>query len=145
MTRFLLDVSTLLALLDPRHEFHGAAHAWVADSPGVRWLTCPIVQNGAVRVASQPNYPNRLGSAAAVRAALSTFCAGPRHEFCPDDISLLDGDHLARPLLLTPARVTDVYLLALARHHGARLATFDRRIPAETVDGGEAALAVIAA
>jgi uncharacterized protein len=53
----------------------------------------------------------------------------PRHEFCPDDISLLDPPHLAQPALLTPSRVTDLYLVALARHHGASLATFDGRIP----------------
>lgn len=48
---------------------------------------------------------------------------------------------LARPELLTPVRVTDLYLLA--RHHGARLATFDRRIPAAAVRGGAAALTVL--
>jgi len=46
---------------------------------------------------------------------------------------------------MTSARVTDVYLLALARHHGARLATFDRRIPTAVVRDGVAARAVIAA
>ena len=71
------------------------------------------------------------------------FCADPRHEFCPDDISLLDSAHLARPALLTPSRVTDLYLLALARRPGARLATFDRRIPAEAVPDGPRHLTVI--
>jgi predicted nucleic acid-binding protein len=56
---------------------------------------------------------------------------------------LLDASRLARPELLTPSRVTDVYLLALARHHGARLATFDRRVPAAAVPGGESAIAVL--
>jgi len=58
VNRFLLDVSTLLALLDPRHEFHEAAHAWAASDREARWLTCPMVQNGVVRMASQPSYPN---------------------------------------------------------------------------------------
>jgi uncharacterized protein len=39
--------------------------------------------------------------------------------------------------------VTDLYLLALARHHDARLATFDRRIPAEAVPDGRRHLSVI--
>lgn len=143
MSRFLLDVNTLLALLDPLHVFHEAAHAWAEHVPRARWLTCPLVQNGAIRVASQTAYPNSLGTAAAVRAVLQAFCADPRHEFCADDISLLDDAHLVRPDLLTPSRVTDIYLLALARHHHARLATFDRRIPAEAIRGGSAALALL--
>ena len=145
MNRFLLDVSVVPALLDPRHEFHDAAHAWAAGDPGARRLTCPVVQNGVVRIASQPGYPNHLGTAARVRATLGAFCAGARHEFCPDDISVLDDTHVARPASITPANVTDVHLLALARHHGARLATFDRRIPVDAVPGGAAALAVIVA
>ena len=142
-SRFLLDVNVVLTLLDPQHVFHDAAHQWAERDPGARWLTCPLVQNGALRVASQPAYSERLGTASAVREVLAAFCADPRHEFCPDDVSLLDAAHLARPELLTSARVTDLYLLALARHHDARLATFDRRIPAVAIRAGAAALAVI--
>ena len=145
MNRFLLDVNTLLALLDPQHVFHDAAHTWVEMTPQARWLTCPMVQNGAVRVASQSAYPNPLGTAAAVREVLRAFCSDPRHEFCADDLSLLDTDHLVRPDLLTPSRITDVYLLALARQHRARLATFDRRIPVEAIHEGRASLALLSA
>ena len=145
MTRALLDTNTLLALLDPTHVFHHAAHRWVETSPELVWLTCPLVQNGVLRVASQASYPNRLGTALEVRAILQAFCADARHEFCPDDLSLLDDELLAHPELLTPARITDLYLLALARRHGAQLATFDRRIPAEAVPGGRAALLVLEA
>ncbi|MGQ0594128.1 MAG: hypothetical protein ACT4QB_16220 [Gammaproteobacteria bacterium] len=35
------------------------------------------------------------------------------------------------------------YLLALARHHRARLATFDLRIPADAVRDGPVAIALI--
>jgi toxin-antitoxin system PIN domain toxin len=145
LSRHLLDLNTLLALLDPLHVFHEAAHRWVEDTSGLRFLTCPLVQNGVVRIASQAAYPNALGTAAEVRDVVAAFCADPRHEFCPDDISLLDPAHLMRPALLTPSRVTDLYLLALARHHGARLATFDRRIPAEAVPEGARYLTLIAA
>lgn len=141
--RFLLDVNLLLALLDPQHLFHPAAHAWAERTAGARWLTCPLVQNGALRVASQPAYSERLGTAAQVREVLAAFCADERHEFCPDDVSLLEPTHLARPELLTPARVTDLYLLALARQHGARLATFDRRVPADAVVRGAASLELL--
>jgi toxin-antitoxin system PIN domain toxin len=143
LSRHLLDLNVLLALLDPQHVFHEAAHRWVEAMPDLRFLTCPLVQNGVVRIASQSTYPNALGSAAEVCAVVAAFCADPRHEFCPDDISLLDPAHLARPALLTPSRVTDLYLLALARRHGVSLATFDRRIPAEAVTDGPRHLIVI--
>jgi uncharacterized protein len=143
LSRFLLDVNTVLALLDPRHVFHDAAHAWAERAPDARWLTCPLVQNSVIRVASQPAYPNHLGTAAAVREILEDFCASPRHEFCPDDISLLEQDLVVRPDLLIPSRVTDLYLLALAHHHRAKLATFDRKIPADAVTGGPGALVLL--
>ena len=143
MKRFLLDVNTLLALLDPRHVFHDAAHAWTERNPKASWLTSPLVQNGVIRVASQSRYPNHLGTSGAVRNVLRDFCADPRHEFCPDDISLADDAHVARMDLLTPSVITDVYLLALARHHQARLATFDRRIPVHAVPDGPTALELI--
>jgi hypothetical protein len=41
--------------------------------------------------------------------------------------------------------VTDLYLLALAKHHGASLATFDRRIPAAAIPNGDAHLNIIEA
>lgn len=136
MRRHLLDVNTVLALLDPQHVFHEAAHAWVTNTPDLRWLTCPLVQNGVLRVASQAAYPNRLGTVAEVMGVLQAFCADPRHEFCPDDVSLLDADALLAPEKLTPSRVNDLYLLLLARHHDAKLATFDSRIPVEAVRDG---------
>ncbi|MGA7881688.1 MAG: TA system VapC family ribonuclease toxin [Terrimicrobiaceae bacterium] len=145
MSRCLLDVNTVLALLDPRHVFHDAAHAWVERTPGLRWLTCPLVQNGVVRVASQTAYPNRLGTVTDVLEVLRAFCADPRHEFCPDDISLVAPASVARPELLTPSRVNDLYLLLLARQHSAKLATFDHRIPAEAIPEGARHLEILLA
>ena len=145
MNRYLLDINLLLALLDPKHVFHEASHAWVERTGDIRWLTCPLVQNGVIRVASQSAYPNHLGTSGEVRGVLQAFCADPRHEFCPDDISLLSDAHLARPEFLTPARATDLYLLALAREHRARLATFDCRIPAEAIHDGGNSLTILEA
>lgn len=145
MNRFLLDVNVVLALLDTNHEHHLTAHAWAAADAGARWLTCPMVQNAVVRITGHRAYPSEIGPPPVVREVLRAFCDQSRHEFCPEDISLLDAAHLARPALLTSHNLTDVYLLALARHHGARLATFDRRIAAEAVPGGRDALELIGA
>ena len=143
-TRYLLDVNTLLALLDPQHVFHDAAHRWAASNDSATWLTCPLVQNGVLRVASQPRYPNSLGTVSAVRDLLRAFTAHARHAFIADDVSLLD-DAIAQPERLTPANVTDVYLLRLAQQHDAKLATFDRRIPVDAIHDGGNALEIILA
>ena len=52
MTRFLPDVNTLLALVDPLHVHHDAAHRWYARRSPLRLLTCPHLENGVIRVAS---------------------------------------------------------------------------------------------
>jgi toxin-antitoxin system PIN domain toxin len=145
VSQFLLDINVVLAIVDPGHQFHGAAHTWIADRRGAGFLTSPIVQLGVVRVLSQPRYPNHLGTAAQALGLLKRFSGHPRHAFCPDDVSLVDPGVVARESELTPGRLTDLYLLALAVRRGARLATFDRRIPAEAIVGGATALELIPA
>ena len=143
MTRFLLDVNALLALLDPMHVHHEAAHQWYASRSPLRLLTCSHVENGVIRVASQPQYPNCLGTSGRVREGLQQFIRQTQAEPCQHEVSLLADDILMRPDQLTPARVSDLYLLALAVANGASLATFDRRIPAGAVTGGLAGLETI--
>lgn len=96
-----------------------------------------------MRVLSQPRYPNHMGTAAQALGLLRRFSAHPRHSFCPDDLSLVAPGILARESELTPSRLTDLYLLALAVRHGARRATFDRRIPVDAVVGGADGLKVL--
>jgi uncharacterized protein len=136
LRRHLLDINTILALLDPAHVFHEAAHHWLEQESEALWMTCPLVQNGVLRVAAQSNYPNRLGSCAEVREILSAFCADPRHFFCGDEVSLLDDPAILDASQLTPSRVTDLYLLLLARRMDALLTSFDRRIPVHAVRDG---------
>lgn len=143
MTVYLLDVNVLLALSDPMHVHHDAAHAWFAATGRAAWATCPITENGFVRVASHPQYPNRPGDAQAALALLRQFCALDGHAFWPDDVSLRDVvSHMAA---ITHGQLTDVYLLALAARHGGKLATFDRRLAASAVPGGESALELVPA
>ncbi len=143
MTVFLLDVNVLIALADPMHVVHEAAHHWFAAEGRHGWATCPLTENGFVRVASHPSYPNRPGDASALLTILRDMCAGPGHAFWPDDVSLRD---IVRPgAVLTHGQATDVYLLGLAVHHGGRLATFDRHLAATLVEGGPEALATVPA
>lgn len=143
MRRFLPDVNTVLALLDPMHVHHEAAHRWYASQSPLRIVLCPHVENGVIRVASQPKYPNCLGTSARVREALGDFARQAIAESCAKAVSLLDDGILLKPALLTPSRVSDLYLLALAAANGIRLATFDRRIPSDAVAGGDQALEII--
>ena len=143
MRRFLPDVNTLLALLDPMHVHHEAAHQWYEERSPLRLLLCSHLVNGVIRVASQPKYPNSLGTSKRVREVLQSFVSDVKAEYCDHDVSLLDDAVLLNAGQLTPSRVADLYLLALAASHGASLATFDRRIPAVAVAGGKDALEVI--
>ena len=143
MNRFLLDVNALLALLDPMHVHHDAAHQWYELHSPLRLLTCSLVENGVIRVASQPKYPNCLGTSGRVREALQKFIVQVQAKSCLHQISLLDDQVLLRPDLLSPSRVSDMYLLAMAAANGARLATFDQRIAAAAVAGGPKSMEVI--
>jgi uncharacterized protein len=143
MITYLLDINVLLALCDPLHVHYEAAHRWFAQEGRRSWATCPLTENGFVRIASHPQYPNRPGDVAAVLAILRRFCKAREHQFWSEDLSL--RDLLKTEVLLTSSQITDVYLLGLAVHKGGRLATLDQRLPVKGVDGGERALEIIAA
>jgi uncharacterized protein len=140
---FLLDVNVLIALIDPTHVSHAGAHRWFAQAGSASWATCPITENGVLRIVGSPRYPNTPGSPAVVAAVLGRLRALPGHVFWPDDISLLDRRRVAADRLLAAGQVTDTYLLALAVAHGGQLASLDRRLSAAAVHGGEPGLHLI--
>lgn len=141
--RALLDVNVLIALLDRDHVHHRAAHAWLSANIEAGWASCPLTQNGCIRVMSQPAYPGSL-PASAVAERLGTATATRWHAFWPDSISLVDNATLDWNGVLGSRQVTDVYLLALAVRHEARLVTFDRGVPLRAVrDAAARNLAVI--
>lgn len=141
---FLLDVNVLIALIDPTHVGHGAAHAWFQREGSRSWATCPMTENGVIRIVGHPNYPNSPGSPAAVAVIVSRLRALPGHKFWPDDISLVDNTYVDASHVLTSGQVTDSYLLALAVARQGRLATLDRRLSTKAVRGGKAALHLLA-
>ncbi len=141
MTRHLLDVNTVIALIDPLHVHHDRAHRWFAARGRETWHTCPLVQNGVVRVVSHPKYSNSQ-PAPVVLASLASLAARDDHVFLPDSVSLLDSSvHTER--LLASSQVTDTYLLHLAASHDAQLATFDTRIVTSAVPSGATVLFAI--
>ena len=143
MTTFLLDVNVLIALVDPTHVQHDAAHEWFAQQGHKAWATCPLTENGLLRIVGHVRYPSSPGTPGAVAHLLATLRALPGHAFWPDDISLLDARWIDATRLLSAAQVTDSYLLALACAHGGQLASFDRRLVTDAVRGGARRLHLI--
>ncbi len=142
---FLLDVNVLIALIDPAHAGHEAAHRWFEGRGNAEWATCPITENGVIRILGNPTYPNTPGSPAAIVAIIARLRTLPGHIFWPNNISLADARHVDPKLILTPSQVTDTYLLALAAAHAGQLASFDRRLATKPVKGGKSAFYLIQA
>lgn len=139
----LLDVNVLIALIDPTHIGHDAAHRWFQSVQRTTWSTCAVTENGVLRILGHPKYPNSAGSPAAVAPIVAALRALPGHEFWADDLSLVASPLVDPDAIATPGQVTDTWLLALAVHRGGRLVTFDRRLSPKAVRGGRAALHVI--
>jgi toxin-antitoxin system PIN domain toxin len=144
VTTYLLDVNVLIALIDPGHVQHDAAHVWFVQQGQQAWATCPLTENGVLRIVGNAHYPNTPGSLSAVVPLMAGLTALSGHEFWPDDISLLDGGKIDVSGLTQSAQVTDSYLLALARAHQGQLATFDQHLATSAVCGGDKALHLIA-
>jgi toxin-antitoxin system PIN domain toxin len=131
--RALLDVNVWVALFDDAHQFSDRANAFI-EAKGTRIATCPLVENGVIRVLSLPGYGRRGGLPIhRVRQRLQEACAALDHEFWPDDISLRDDLHVDFSRVQGHNQITDLYLLALAVHRGGRLASFDQAIALSAV------------
>lgn len=143
MKVFLLDVNVLIALIDPAHVQHDAAHEWFAVHGKQAWATCPLTENGVLRIVGHLRYPNSPGTPAEVAQLIKGLRALPGYVFWPDNISLLNTELIDTARLLSSGQVTDSYLLALACAHKGQLATFDRRLVTDAVCGGTQGLHLI--
>jgi len=132
----LLDLNVLIALVDPAHVQHDAAHEWFAQRGHTAWASCPLTESGLVRIVDQSRYPNSPGTPAAAAKLLAGLRVLPGHTFRPDDINLLGARHIDNTRLLGPAQVKDSHLLALARSHRGQLASLDRRLITAAVPDG---------
>ena len=134
--RALPDVTVLIALLDAAHVHHRVARAWLEAHISQGWASCPLTQNGCIRILSQPAYPG-AEPPGAVAARLADAASTSWHEFWADDFSLLDADAVDWRQVLGSRQLTDTYLLALAVRRGGRLVTLDRAVPLAAVPGAE--------
>ncbi len=140
--RALLDVNVLIALLDADHTSHDAAFDWFAANAANGWASCPITQNGCVRIMSHPGYPSAPVVSEIVQR-LRRATVERVHEFWPDDVSLLDGQLIDTTRIHGPRQLTDVYLLALAVSRSGVLVTFDRSIAIGAVKSATAASVIV--
>lgn len=135
--RSLLDVNVLIALHDREHVHHERAAQWFESNIGHGWASCPLTQNGCLRIMSQPWYGNPLPVAALMdmlrRSTDTSF-----HQLWGDDISILDARRFNHRHIHSPRQLTDLYLLGLAVKHKGLLASFDQRIALSAVVGATA-------
>jgi uncharacterized protein len=143
VTVYLLDVNVLIALVDSAHVEHDEAHEWFGRTGKKAFATCPLTENGLLRIVGHPKYPNSPGSPGAVLESLAAVRALAGHHFWADKISITDAQFVDGTRLSSHAQVTDTYLLALAKAHGGRLASMDRRLLTDAVVDGRKALELI--
>jgi predicted nucleic acid-binding protein len=141
LTVYLLDVNVLIALLVPAHATGLSASRWFESIRDDGWATCPIVENGVLRIMSSPGFPDLSTNPVDHAGELGELCRSGQHQFWSDDISI--RDIAVDGASMTAAQITDLYLLALASTHGGKFATFDQRIPAHVIPGGVDALELI--
>ena len=138
---FLLDVNLLIALVDTNHVHHETVAEWFWKHHVDGWATCPITENGFIRILGHVNYPNGPQSAEAARGLLVALCAQAGHQFWADAVSMRTV--VRYPKLPASKHLTDYYLLASAIEKRAKLATLDQRISPSLLAGGEDALHVL--
>ena len=122
---YLLDVNALIGLGFKEHTLHVRMDKWIRTLKGPALATCAITELGFVRILAQhPEYDFTV-DCARERLGLLKAASGDKFGFL--------GDHLGADQLPSwvkqPKQTTDGHLVALAKAHGALLATFDAKIP----------------
>jgi toxin-antitoxin system PIN domain toxin len=139
---WLLDVNALIALLDSDHVHHETMHHWFSGHAREGWATCPITENGVVRVLSQPAYPSgQRGPAEVIRILHRLKTSHHKfHQFWPDEVSITDESLFRAAYIVGSRQATDAYLLGLAARRRGKVVSFDRAMPWQGVHEGAANL-----
>ena len=78
--RSLLEINLIIALLDSAQVFLRSAQTWLEKEILNGWATCPITENGVIRIMSQNAYPN-CQPPSKIAERLAEACEHPTHEF----------------------------------------------------------------
>lgn len=126
MSRYLLDVSVLLALHWPRHTAHAQAMQWFHKSGERAFSTCALTQAGFVRIVTNPTFLQDKITFDEARRLLDDLTHLKGHSFWPINLSFLDATAPLAGRILGHRQVTDAYLLGLAIREKGILATLDK-------------------
>ncbi len=126
--RYLLDINVWIALFDDAHTHSAIANAFI-NKRQAKIATCPLIENGVVRVMNAAQYSQR-GAVGfeRVRTQLVAATEALDHQFWPDDVSIRDDNAIDLGKVHGHNQITDAYLLALAAKNKGALVTFDQRI-----------------
>ena len=140
---YLLDINVLIALTERDHVNHLKVKEWFLLNSVKGWATCPITENGFIRILSNSNYPGRVGGPSVIRSLLNALKQLPGHQFWSDEVSLSDIKLFPSLDTATSKSITDLYLLASATRRKGKLATLDQRIDPKLVEGGLGSIELI--
>jgi predicted nucleic acid-binding protein len=137
-----LDVNSLIAFFDHDHVHHTTMRRWFVNHYREGWATCPLTENGTIRVLSQSAYPSgRRSPADVIKLLRDLKDAQPgSHTFFSDSLSFTDEAVFEPSYVVRSVHLTDIYLLALASSRNAKLVSFDRHLPWQAIRGGSAKL-----
>ncbi len=125
MSRHLVDVNVLLALVWPRHTSHAAAHAWFAKTGHKAWATNAVVQLGLLRLLTNPAVTQGAVGGTAAVDILREATSHPSHEFWPLSREVASALAGAAVKVRGHGQWTDALLLSEAAHRDGVLVTFD--------------------
>jgi toxin-antitoxin system PIN domain toxin len=130
--RSLLDVNSLIALLDQEHVHHAPIREWLARAENVEhgFATCAITQLGFIRVMSSKGYSRPIATHEAAMHLEHITRKGHRYLGIPAPC-----ESAIRWKSAVSGQSTDAVLLATAVAHGCRLVTFDTGIALGSVTG----------
>ncbi len=114
---YLLDVSTLIALLWDLHVHNERVTRWQNSAS---LAVCPLTELGFLRISTQPTFGASVRDA---RKILRDWKQAKSPKFVPCDIDALAMDEPP-----TGSKTTDFYLASLAARHSMQLATLDEGI-----------------
>src|SRR5690606_8265977 len=103
----LLDTNVLIALADEQHVHHHEANVFFQKACKLGWATCPMVENGFLRILGHPNYPGGPGSPGQARILLQEYRAAPGHQFWTAALSPCEQSQF--PILPASKHLTDFY------------------------------------
>lgn len=105
--RALLDINVLIALHDRDHVHHQRAALWFEAHVTHGWASCPLTQNGCLRIMSQPGYSSPQPLATLV-SMFQSSTASAIHQMWADDVSLFDAQHFHHAHIHSHSQLTDL-------------------------------------